>query len=506
MPRKLERPPTSSLLAAVATTALIAGCADAPQTGPERETWDIIRIDGVRVGHAHARLFRETQHDREVFRVETQQCLTVERFGEKTFVEIRSTSIETPDARLISFETEMALGSAPTRSSGRVEGNRLQLETTTAGKTVRSAIPWEPDYGGLAAIELSLLGEPMQPGDQRTIRSLEPGVNVVATRQLRATRREEVSLVDGSRQLLRIDSLTQLPDGQTFRGTFWTDDQGDVLKSWNEPFNMESLRATKQLALSESDEPALDLGEGVAVEIARRIENPHATRRVRYRVRLQDDDPADVFASGASQRVESTGPHTATITVYALRGDRPGGNPDAPPDEPTDEDRQPNNVIQSDDPKVVELARRAVGDEDDAWRKAQRLESFVHDYMEEVGFSQAFATAAEVARTPVGDCTEHAVLLAAVARAAGLPARTAMGLVYLDRNQAMFYHMWTEVYVDGRWIPVDATLGRGGIGAAHLKVGHGNLEGASAYTSLLPIARVMRKLSVEVEEVVGQDE
>ena len=48
--------------------------------------------------------------------------------------------------------------------------------------------------------------------------------------------------------------------------------------------------------------------------------------------------------------------------------------------------------------------------------------------------------------------------------------------------QAFGYHMWTEVYVDKRWIPVDATLAAGGIGAAHLKIAQSNLQGASAFS------------------------
>jgi len=71
-------------------------------------------------------------------------------------------------------------------------------------------------------------------------------------------------------------------------------------------------------------------------------------------------------------------------------------------------------------------------------------------------------------------------------------------------EQAFLYHMWTEVYVGGRWVPLDATLARGGIGAAHLKVGHSNLEGASALSSLLPVARVMKKLKIEVVEVAWE--
>ena len=58
--------------------------------------------------------------------------------------------------------------------------------------------------------------------------------------------------------------------------------------------------------------------------------------------------------------------------------------------------------------------------------------------------------------------------------------------------------MWTEVWIEDRWIPIDATLGRGGIAADHLKLSDSNLKGASAYTSLLPIANVVGRLKIDI--------
>jgi transglutaminase-like putative cysteine protease len=61
--------------------------------------------------------------------------------------------------------------------------------------------------------------------------------------------------------------------------------------------------------------------------------------------------------------------------------------------------------------------------------------------------------------------------------------------------------MWTEAWIKDRWIPLDATLGRGGIGAAHLKLAHSNLKGADAYSAFLPVFRVLGQLKLEVVEV-----
>jgi len=128
--------------------------------------------------------------------------------------------------------------------------------------------------------------------------------------------------------------------------------------------------------------------------------------------------------------------------------------------------------------------------------------------MKSQNFTEALATADEVARTLEGDCTEYAMLCAAMCRAAGVPSRTAMGLVYyLDRvrGPAFAFHMWTEVWARGQWIPLDATLGRGSVGAAHLKVTDHSWHDIQSMTPLLPVVRVLGKLSIDVISITGPE-
>src|SRR5207244_8830204 len=134
-----------------------------------------------------------------------------------------------------------------------------------------------------------------------------------------------------------------------------------------------------------------------------------------------------------------------------------------------------------DDAKVKEHARLAVGAEKAPWPKALRIEKYVNAKMR-VTNHEALATADHVARTLEGDCTEFAMLMAAMCRAEGIPSRTAVGLIYADlRMGPVFaFHMWTEVWLasfpedkesnEGRWMPLDATLGKGHVDATHLKI------------------------------------
>lgn len=489
-----------SVFAGLLVCSTLAGCSNSAPA-PERETWDITYIMGSRAGYVRTTVKEVTHSGSKAVRIEALNYLDVKRSGERIVPESRVVSIETPEGRLLRFESQMQLGPGPMQTVGRVVGQRLELEISTQGKKTATSIPWPAGCGGPFSVEESLRREPMQPGGKRSVRTLVPGFNQVATVAMTAKDYEAVELPGGTQEMLRIDTELRFPSGQVLKGSMWTDRKGDTLKSRIAAMNMETVRATKALALKKLEEVDLDLLWDLAVKVQRRLPDAHGSERIRYRVQLESDDPAKVFVSGVSQQVKSTGPHTAELTVYALRSGRPGGNPDAPDDPPGDEDRQPNNLIQSDDPNIVVMAKKAAAAEEDPWKVALALEQYVGELIELKDYSQAFATAAEVAQKPVGDCTEHAVLLAALARARGIPARVAVGLVYMQGTGSFGYHMWNEVYVDGRWIPIDATLGRGGIGAAHLKLAHSSLKGASAYSSFLPVIQVIGRLKVEVLEV-----
>jgi hypothetical protein len=60
--------------------------------------------------------------------------------------------------------------------------------------------------------------------------------------------------------------------------------------------------------------------------------------------------------------------------------------------------------------------------------------------------------------------------------------------------------MWTKVSINGQWISIDATLGQGGIGAAHLTLVETNFKDAGI-DAFLPVLNVIGKLELEIVEV-----
>ena len=88
----------------------------------------------------------------------------------------------------------------------------------------------------------------------------------------------------------------------------------------------------------------------------------------------------------------------------------------------------------------------------------RQLEEFVFYYIESKNYAHLFDLASTVARSRAGDCTEHAVLLTALLRMFGYPARMVIGTyVHLEEKPKGFGHAWTEYYGESRWRGLDGT-------------------------------------------------
>jgi transglutaminase-like putative cysteine protease len=261
--------------------------------------------------------------------------------------------------------------------------------------------------------------------------------------------------------------------------------------------NQTTYRTSKEISLRRGD-GKFDLGEQTIVRIDPPLNRPHHTRRARYRVSLANGQAAKAFAQGSTQRILSATDGIAEIAVRALRPGDALGNEFPIDDPPGAAELAANALIQSDDPLVQELARGIAPDRTDPWEVAVALEQHVRRYVSNRNFAQAMASAADVVRSREGDCTEHAVLLAALCRARNIPARVAIGLVYSDGVGGFAYHMWTEAWIADRWVPLDSTLALGGIGAAHLKVSHSDLRGVDPLIHFLPVFQLIGNLRIEV--------
>ena len=117
-----------------------------------------------------------------------------------------------------------------------------------------------------------------------------------------------------------------------------------------------------------------------------------------------------------------------------------------------------------DDPAVGKRAKRIAGTATAAV-KMRRLTAFVREHMSVTQIDMlGYGSAAEAYRTRRGDCTEYAVLLAAMGRAAGVPTRVSVGLVYSRSFEGHRYvfvpHAWVHAWTGEGWESFDAAMGK----------------------------------------------
>jgi hypothetical protein len=124
---------------------------------------------------------------------------------------------------------------------------------------------------------------------------------------------------------------------------------------------------------------------------------------------------------------------------------------------PAARDRAASFVIDFDQAPVQALLGELAVPADGA--ELEGLVEFVHASITSKNYQRGFDIASEVARRRAGDCTEHAVLMTALARARGWSARVVTGtlLVEAEGSLGAFGHAWTEVFADRAWRIVDAT-------------------------------------------------
>ena len=197
------------------------------------ESWDVIYVGGDKVGYFHWTVTQAGKGDpSDRLKIVGENKVTLKRFGQRAVQSMRLTTLETRDGQLLEFSSSYdAGGSTSVETLGRYSNGKLVIDTATKGKQLQSTLPWEESWGGFFAVEHSLRGKPMRPGEMRTLKALQPLFNQVAEVRLVAKDYEETPLLAGQQKLLRIETSLDL-GGQQLDQTLWTDDEGDILKSF----------------------------------------------------------------------------------------------------------------------------------------------------------------------------------------------------------------------------------------------------------------------------------
>ena len=389
--------------------------------------------------------------------------------------------------RVTHFEAELSFESGPVRVTGEiVRDSTLVLTIAASGEpadTQRVALDGPILLPTLVPLAIALGDEP-EVGDRYTLPVFDPASMGARDVQLGIHAESLFVVVDSARVdsvgTLWVPALTDTvrawqvmaEDGSGFSG--WVDAHGRIVEGAQ--LGLFTLRRTafeiayyNWKALEQDAAPTVarddDILETTAIAASAPIDRD-VVRRLRV---LLTDVPLDGYdLAGERQRLSgdtlivTREPDSLLVARYRL------GHA---PKQRFERELASEPLIQSRHPAIELLAHRIARGETDPRVVAERLNRWVHDSLEK-RITLGIPSAVQVLRSRSGDCNEHTQLYIALARALGLPARSASGLA-LVRGK-FYYHAWPEVWL-GDWVAVDPTFGQFPADAAHLRFVTGGL-------------------------------
>lgn len=507
-PRRAVLRALSLLLAIVSTSALVAGCGDAPgESTPGNpaassaevatERWQVLFMDGHEAGYAHTTA-RSVERDGQSLRetvVDNQ--LRMQRMGRTVEIRTEVTQLEDERGQLTRYHQVLDLSQVETVYDGIIVGDVMQLKVTTQGKPRTSEIPWEEDVPGPEEVDRRVAAA--ESGATLVFHQFDPTLGDPVEVTVNIGDWETVRVNDREERLRRTTlTLPGLP-----ATTSWVDASGSARRSETSLMGMtmlteaaESARVARWIG---GETPPAEVFIQSTITANVRLPRPRSIDSITYLVTPKDGGALPGFVSDRQRILAALGGNAAILRISVLLPPASRKQQVVLSEEGVaDEFLAPNPMIQSDDPDLRAFAIETIGAETDAWSAAQALERAVYERIDKKSMDVAFASAAETFDTRTGDCSEHAVLLSALTRSVGVPSRVAMGLVYV--GGIFGGHAWTEVRIDDRWYALDATIGRGSVDPTHIAMGYASLRDGAFSAGLIGVLSGLGNLDLQIQE------
>jgi len=422
------------------------------------------------------------------FELQEDGRLQMSLLGARNVVSIRTRARVDRNFAVRTFDFSLDPGTGGTTVRGELTGRRLHLTVSTASGTHEE----DRDLADTPVLPLNLARRLADAG-------LVPGAHYAWTILDPATLGNSPITIDvGARELVTV-SRRRLPAFRVevnyagLKTTSWITETGEVVLE-RSPIGFQTVRETQAEAqtMAVPFNVRNDLLSASAIVPTGRlqIDEPRDVRRLKLRLSGAEVDWTDM--PGVGQFVEND-----VVEIRDPRSFQPG-----PADPDVSRYLSPESLIESTAPEIVTEAQNATRNASGDRARAERLTRHVNAILEKKP-TVSIPSAREVLRTRVGDCNEHTVLYVAMARAIGIPARIAVGLVSV--HGAFYYHAWPEVYLSdgptrGLWLPVDPTLNEFPADATHLRLARGSLE---QQARILPLIGQLRLDVLDVDTVPG---
>ncbi len=448
------------------------------------ESWMGIYLEPQqRIGHVHVRQSPEERQGLAGVRMTLDAEMRLNLMGKSTDLELAGFVWRPYDRPEAEFDFAIRSAEYDFQIHGGLGGGELKAEVVSAGETFPLSLPVAGEMvfasGFGATFELPAL----EVGEEVRLESFDPLTLSKSPARVRCLARESLDLGAGPIATRRL----QVTMGG-IRSLAWIDEAGEVVRA-ETPVGLVMQRID-----GPRDELAAPTGEGLEELLGRTAIRPSGERPFRtartmtVEIRGRDAGALDERPLPEDRTQVSLGGHRYRLTV-----------PPAPVTaaEPVASDAgflAADTFVQADHPTIRRQAADIVAGEADPWRRALAIHDWVFTRIDKEPVV-SIPSALEVLEKRRGDCNEHTVLFTALARAANLPTRIAIGIVWSDELDGFYYHAWPEVHLDGRWIWMDPTLDQPLADATHLKLLNGGIE---SWPRLLPY---LGQLEIEVLEI-----
>ncbi len=418
---------------------------------PVGGVWMNITQGGRKIGYAERR-YAKTEDG---FSFSENIFMRINTMGIVQPLTLRTAAELKPDRTLSSFQFDLGSNLFKFTVRGTIAGKKLTVRVGGPGEEKISviAIP-EPTYLGGGILE-SVGAAGLRPGEVRTFPVFDPASLGQRSARVSFLGEESLTIMGKSRRARKVSV-----DFMGMKQVAWVDPDGSVLREEGIlGIALEQVTRDEALAGLEGAVSA-DLTEIAAIPSPIPIEDAAALKLLK--IRLESLPEGSFFLDGGRQvyrdgvlTIRRESPLDPSVGSGATAGDLSVFLNATP-------------FIQSDHPKIRQKLAEIISPADPDGVKGEKLVAWVHKNLEKRPVLSV-PNALETLENRVGDCNEHAVLLAALARAAGLPAEVEAGLVYLRGR--FFYHAWNVLYLRDRggWVTADAVLGQMPADVTHVR-------------------------------------
>ncbi|MGH8172225.1 MAG: transglutaminase domain-containing protein [Rhodanobacteraceae bacterium] len=446
---------------------------------PPPDQWYTVLLDGRKIGS-----FETTRQVRDG-RVITAQILdlSIERAGNAVALTSRETSEETIDGKPLAFRSQSKLSGSETTIEGTVRDGKVEVKTVTGGAVQQRQIAWPNGALMPEGLRLAGLRAGLEPGTMYRSSAFQPSSLDAAEIQTRIGKVEAVDLPEGERSLSTVEQKI-LFGNSPVTSHLWVDAEQNVHKLTMPVIGVELVLLACDRACATAPNQGTDIFDRTLMPSPRALTRAELRNGMRYVLAARDGGAAlNLPETGEQKVLAKNGTLVVDITPSAREGIE---------DAPDAIDFAPNDWLQSKSPDIEALAKKAVGNVTDPLARMHRLETFVSGFITNKSLGVGYASALEVARKPEGDCTEHAVLLAALGRSLGIATRVVDGLAYAPgfagKEQVFVPHAWVQAWIDNRWQSFDAALQ--GFDAGHIALAVGDGDPWRFYSGLDTLGRV----------------